>query len=183
MFKKMNIISKPSLSILLFLGRRYHEGFYVRELSRALDMGVGTASESLRELSEAGLVNREEKGRIVVYQAEMKSLLLRELKVCFTLLELNTLVFQMRDFASRIILFGSCARGEDTVESDVDLFIETSRKREVSDFIASFQRDFDREISPIILSPREFMSLKQKDRALYERIMNGKILLEEFSEE
>ncbi len=162
----------------MFLGRRYHEGFYVRELARALKLGVGTVSEALRELHEAGLVNREERGKIVIYRAEMKSPLLRELKVCFNLLELNPLMLKLRESgdASRIILFGSCAKGEDILESDIDLLIETRKKHEVSSLLESAREGLERQLSPIILSPEEFMVLKKKDRPLYERIMNGKVL-------
>lgn len=178
MFDIMNICSRPSFSILMFLGRRYHEGFYVRELARALKLGVGTVSEALRELHEAGLVNREERGKIVIYRAEMKSPLLRELKVCFNLLELNPLMLKLRESgdASRIILFGSCAKGEDILESDIDLLIETRKKHEVSSLLESAREGLERQLSPIILSPEEFMVLKKKDRPLYERIMNGKVL-------
>ncbi|WP_440955117.1 nucleotidyltransferase domain-containing protein [Methanosarcina sp. Mfa9] len=181
MFGIMNICSRPSFSILIFLGRRYHEGFYVRELARALKLGTGTVSEALRELCEAGLLNREERGKIVIYRAEMKSPLLRELKVCFNLMELNPLMLRLRESGavSRMVLFGSCANGEDTWESDIDLLIETGKKREVSVLIESAQEGLEREFSPIILSPEEFMVLKKKDRPLYERIMNGKVLFEE----
>jgi len=177
----MNICSRPSFSILIFLGRRYHEGFYVRELARALKLGVGTVSESLRELHEAGLVNREERGKIVIYRAEMKSPLLRELKVCFNLMELNSLMLRLSESGavSRMILFGSCAKGEDILESDIDLLIETNNPHAVSALLESAQEGLERELSPIILSPEEFMALKRKDRPLYERIMDGKVLFEE----
>ncbi|HOB17229.1 MAG TPA: winged helix-turn-helix domain-containing protein [Candidatus Methanoculleus thermohydrogenotrophicum] len=67
MFDNMNLLSGASFTLLRFLGRHYHDGYYVRELARLLGIGVGSASETLARLAEAGLVHREERGRIVVY--------------------------------------------------------------------------------------------------------------------
>jgi DNA-binding transcriptional ArsR family regulator len=47
------------------LGRRYREGYYVCEISRNLGIGLGSVSQSLRTLEEAGLVLKEHKGRLV----------------------------------------------------------------------------------------------------------------------
>lgn len=179
MFSMTNICSKAALPILRFLGRNQHEDFFVREIARNLRLGAGNASESLRQLCEAGLLIRKERGKIVIYQADMKSPLLRELKVCFTLMELNPLVLRLRGVSSRMVLFGSCARGEDTKDSDIDLLIETDDPRKAFNLVASAQKDLDRDLSPIILGEDEFMALKRKDRPLYERIMNGKILVDE----
>jgi predicted nucleotidyltransferase len=43
-------------------------------------------------------------------------------------MEINTLIQRLKETSSRIILFGSCATGEDTADSDIDIFIETQNK-------------------------------------------------------
>jgi len=182
MFSDTNIISRTSFLLLRFLGRNYHEGFYVREIARALDLGLGTVSETLARLSEAGLLHREERGRLVVYRAAMESPLLREMKICATLIEINPLILRLQRDARRAILFGSAATGEDTDESDIDLFIETDDASSATESIAAVQAVLDREISSIILTPGEFRSLKARDQALYERILGGKVLIEEHNE-
>jgi predicted nucleotidyltransferase len=182
MFNIVNILSGPSFALLRYLGRHYREGFYVREIARLLGMGVGSVSETLARLSDAGLVRREERGRIVIYRAAMESPLLREVKICATLIELNPLVLCLRGAVTRMILFGSSATGDDTAESDIDLFIETDDPKAVAESIAAIQAGLEREISPIILTPGEFRSLKTADRALYERILGGKVLIEEHNE-
>jgi predicted nucleotidyltransferase len=182
MFGNTNALSRTSFLVLRFLGRNYHQGFYVREIARLLHLGVGTASEILARLSEAGLLHREERGRLVLYQAAMKNPLLREIKICATLIDINPLVLQLQGKATRAILFGSAATGEDTDESDIDLFIETRDVPGVAESIAAVQAGLDREISAIILTPGEFRSLKTTDRVLYERIIGGKTLHEEYDE-
>ena len=179
MFKYSNIFSGTSFMLLRFLGRHYHDGFYVREIARLLGMGVGSVSETLAHLADAGLVHREERGRLVIYRAAMESPLLREMKVCATLIELNPLLLRLRGVATRVILFGSSVAGDDTDESDIDLFVETNDTKAAAERIATVQAGLDREISPLILTPGEFRSLKTADPALYERIRAGKTLIED----
>lgn len=109
----------------------------------------------------------------------MDSPLLREIKVCATLLEINPRVLHLQGKVRRAILFGSAATGEDTDESDIDLFIETGDVSGAAESIAALQTGLDRKISPIILTPGGFRSLRTTDRVLYERILGGKTLIEE----
>lgn len=182
MFKYSNIISGTSFALLRFLGRHYRDGFYVREIARLLGLGVGSVSETLVRLSDAGLVHRETRGRLVIYRAAMESPLLREVKICATLIEINPLILRLQGNVMRVILFGSSATGGDTHESDIDLFIETNEAKAVAEDVAVVQAGLDRDISPIILTPGEFRSLKTTDRTLYERILGGKVLIEEENE-
>lgn len=179
MFADMNIISKNSFMLLRFLGRHYREKFYVREIARVLDMGLGTASETLGRLTDAGLLHREKRGCLVMYQAAMESTLLREMKICATLIELNPLILQLNGIVTRVILFGSTATGEDTHESDIDLFVETMDTSRVDEVVTVRQATLERKISPIIITPGEFRSLKTTDPALHTRILSGKLLIEE----
>ncbi len=174
----MNIFSKPSIQIIQYLGRRYREGYYVRELSRNLGIGLGSASQRLRVLEEAGLVLKEKKGRLVIYRADMGNPLLREFKILFTLIEINPLISNIKEISSKIIVFGSTASGEDTEESDIDIFIAAEDKKKVSELIESFQKKIERKISPIIMNSYEFRNLAAKDKPLYERINMGKIIYE-----
>jgi predicted nucleotidyltransferase len=178
MFKTMNVFSKPSIQIIQYLGRRYRDGYYVREISRNLGIGLGSASQSLRTLEEAGLVLKEHKGRLVIYGANMQNFLLREFKILLTLLEIDPLISHLKDVSSRIIIFGSCASGDDTIDSDIDIFIESDNRREVAELHDRYQEDIPRKISPIILDASEFRNLEVKDRPLYERINMGKVIHE-----
>ena len=178
MFKIMNIFSTPSIQIISYLGRRYRDGYYVREISRNLSISLGSASQSLRTLEEAGLVLKENKGRLVIYRANMKNFLLREFKILLTLLEIDSFILRLKDISSRIILFGSCATGEDTIDSDIDIFTESDNQRIVAQLHDSYQENIPRRISPIILDSSEFRNLEVKDRPLYERINMGKVIHE-----
>jgi predicted nucleotidyltransferase len=75
-----------------------------------------------------------------------------------------------------IIIFGSCATGEDTGESDIDLFTETQEKSGLQTIIALHEAGIQRKISPTIVSVEESSLLRTRDRPLYDRIRTGKTL-------
>lgn len=51
--------------------------------------------------------------------------------------ELHDIVQLLRDKSIKIILFGSCALGEDTIESDIDVFVLTDEIVEVRSILKS----------------------------------------------
>ncbi len=178
MFEKMNIFSGPSLSILKFLGRRYHEDYHTRELVRQLGISLGTASKSLKILTEEDLLIKRERGRLSIYQANMENPILRELKILFTLFDLEVMIKELKKDSSRIMLYGSCATGEDTFESDIDLFVLTDNPRHVNEITTKYQKEISRQISPVIVTENEFRQIKREDQPFYNQIMKGRSLYE-----
>lgn len=178
MFQIMNIFSKPSLKIICFLGRRYREEYHTRELVRKLEIGLGSASRYLRILEKEELVIKEERGKLSIYRANMENPLLRELKVIFTLMEIDEMIKDLRIVSSQIILFGSCADGEDSQESDIDLLVLSNQGKQANKIIDSHQSRIQRKISHIIVNDMELRTLKQKDKPFYSRIKKGRILHE-----
>ena len=80
---------------------------------------------------------------------------LREAKIFATLVELSPLIAAGQSGTVRMILFGSCAVGEDTFESDIDLYIETTDRPATKKLISHGESFVSRKISPIIVSPDE----------------------------
>ncbi len=162
--------------LLAGLGRNYSNKFHVRDLARSLNYDVSMISKNLKQLEEVGLVTHEDVGNLVFYQANMKSVLLRHMKICLTLLELTDLIRDLDQVTTNSILYGSCAKGEDTYESDIDLFLETQDKDAVQKILARHQRKITREMSPLISTPDETYRLKTKDKILFDNISQGIIL-------
>jgi predicted nucleotidyltransferase len=176
MFKIMNILETPTLSTLVFLGRHYRQSFYVRELARVLGISTGAASGQLRALEESGLVTSEQKGRTVLFRAVISQPVVREAKIFATLLELAPLITPGKNGIRRMILFGSCATGEDTMESDIDLFIETDDRAATASHLSIAAQDQSRKISPVIVTTTESGMLRTRDRPLFDRIQVGRLL-------
>jgi len=179
MFKKMNIPELHSFEILIFLGRHYRESFYVREIANTLSVSTGSASGHLRALLEMDLVTSERRGRTLLYRANISHPVVREVKILSTLLELSPFLRALKATVSRVLLFGSCAEGEDTFESDIDLLIVTANRAMVLPILSDYEDDISRKLSPIIISKEEVAQLRLTDSPLYERIARGKILIGE----
>jgi predicted nucleotidyltransferase len=179
MFKNMNVLATPSFATLIFLGRHPRNSYYVRELSKLLSISTGSASAQLRNLQESGLVTSEQKGRTLLFRAAIQHPVVREAKIFATLLELSPCIPVEKTAILRMILFGSCAAGEDSDESDIDLYVETTDRPAANALISRSESGISRKISPIIVLPDEALQLRTRDRPLFERIQTGKILVGE----
>ena len=164
---------RSTFLLVLVLGRNYPVQFHIRELARSLGYDASLISRNLKQMEEAGLVTREHRGNLVLYQADMNSVLLRQMKVWLTLLELKDITRDLGPVAANAILYGSCARGEDTQESDIDLFIEATDKERVEEILGTYRDGIPRELSVIINTPDETYRLKSENRVLYENIQRG----------
>jgi len=80
------------------------------------------------------------------------------------------------DKIKKIILFGSVARGEDTIESDIDILIVSSFREEIADFVYDKVFDIlindDELISAHIISEERF-NTKQHYSFLYNVLEEG----------
>jgi len=170
------LFRRSSLVLIAVLGRNFSNKLHVRELARSVHYDVSIISKNLKKLEELGLVTHDDVGNLVLYQANMGSVLLRQMKIFLTLLELTGLIRDLNQVTTNFILYGSCAKGEDTYESDIDLFIETMDKEAVHTILARHRREMTRELSPIIHTPDETYRLKAEDSTLYNNIQQGIIL-------
>ena len=130
----------------------------------------------LRSFANLGLLLREKQGRMLFYRANMDNPLVRQLKILFTLLQLDDLMKQAKPSSHRIILFGSSAEGTDVKESDIDILLLTNEKSQLTDVVHEFNAKSQRRIAPIILDPQGFSKLRREDTALFDRISRGMIL-------
>ncbi len=119
-----------------------------------------------------GLITREDVGNLAFYRAKMESVLLRQMKICFTLLEVQPLVRDLQDVTTSVILYGSCARGEDPSASD----IEIPEKEPVREILQRHQSALSRELSPIVDTPDEAYRLKTEDAPFFDSIRQGIVL-------
>lgn len=172
-------LDKFATTTLRFLSRQPTKSYYQRELSGKLRISIGKTNQVLRLLEREGIISRERKGKIDLYKYNIENPVARQLKVLFTLAELNDLVRSLKRASKKTVLYGSCATGEDTSESDIDLLITTNDKERARRIISSAKSKPNRKISALILTPTEFSALKTRDPPLHEQIGNGIVLWRE----
>jgi predicted nucleotidyltransferase len=152
----------------------YHE----REVVRIAKVSKGSANKMLRVLAGQGFLTRERKGRMVFYKLNRAEAVVKQFKTLSNVYLLKGLMDRMKGECRRIVLFGSCAEGTDTKDSDIDLFVLTSTKNTVKRKIRDFNRASDRKVTPIVIDTNEFTKLKREDKPLYENVQRGIVLWE-----
>jgi predicted nucleotidyltransferase len=138
------------------------ESFYVREIVRAADSGLGSVQRELRGLERAGILKRTTRGRHVYYQANPDCPIFPELKgmVTKTVGGVDILARALASLRGKIqvaFIYGSVARVEQRRGSDMDVFvIGEASFGEVVEALAPAQEKLAREVSPIVYPVAEF---------------------------
>lgn len=149
-------------------------GFQLREISRIASLATTSVKLYLNEMVDEGLIIRT-KHRLFtypVYQANFDSMefkLLKKIDTIITLKESGLIEYlENQCLPDVIILFGSASKGEDIMESDIDLFL-VSRERKLD--LLDFETKLKRNIS--LLFSEDFGELSNE---LKNNIINGVIL-------
>ena len=97
------------------------------------------------------------------------------------LLLIEPLVERLKKLSQKIVLFGSWAEGDDSEDSDIDLFIISSEKEKVLFVVNKFSYSaklYNRKIQPVISRPEELLKKDRKNKVFLEQVEKGKVLWE-----
>ena len=124
---------------------------YLMDISRNIELAHTSVKKNLDKLLKSGLIieSIEKKGgrKFPLYRANLDNKSFKKCKIVYNIsaiLESKLIEFIDEKLMPRsIVLFGSYQRGEDTEESDIDLFVEC--KKEELD-VSSFEKKLGRKI-------------------------------------
>ncbi len=167
-------LTRSEQIILKFFAANSGATLYESEIAKSIQISVGSANQSLKELFKKEMVSLEKRGNMNFYSLNLDNPLVRQFKITQTISELNGLINKLKAISKRVILFGSCAEGLDTENSDIDMAIVSQEEQEVRKLIK--QQKTTREIQSLIFNSKDFLVLPDKDKPLYERIQKGIIL-------
>jgi len=170
MFDKMNI-TPLGLQILTFLARNPDKQFYIREIAKNMDKSVGGTHKTLKSLKEMNFIKENKSGKNIYYQINQMNPSIKNFKIFVTINELTILVNKLKEMSEKIVLFGSCATGEDTYESDIDILVLTNQKDKVNKKILNTK--FNRKIQALVVNTGDFIKIKEKDKGFYQEINKG----------
>lgn len=168
------IYNKLPMQVLSYLTKqREGNAIYGSKIADTLSVSQGATSTFLRQLQSVGLLQSQNLGRTLVYNVDSGNPLLRHFRIFDNLLEITGLINEIKQYCRKIILFGSCARGEDTYDSDIDLFIVADG--DYHDIIRKTLSDFqtEREIKPVITDSLELIDMEQNDKVFIEEVNKG----------
>lgn len=174
--KKNILFSTNSQKVLDFILKYLHRDFIEREIQKTVKISRSGINYALRELEAAGFISRNKRGKSYFYALNHKNPVVRQLKVLQTIIEIEPLYKKLKDAASKIILFGSSCRGEDTTDSDIDLFIVSRSKDKIEEEIKKFHSK--RKIQAVVRTNLNFNEMKQTEPDFYEQVTKGIVLWE-----
>jgi predicted nucleotidyltransferase len=183
---KPHLIATSNQKVLGLLAKFSDQEFYERELVRKLGISSGSANRALNELYSTGAVTRRREGKMYFYSIDSSASAVIELKKMINLMLIEPLVEELKKISNRIVLYGSCASGTDTSESDLDLFVVSNNKEDVSNSIGNFKfpRGYeDIHIQSVIKTPVELLEGEESERAFMEEIDRGIVLWERAASE
>ena len=166
----------PLLVISYFSLRRNGELIHGRKLAQELLLSQGSVSVILRQLHKLGLVSAVQAGKTISYFANRDFPVYRAFRQFENQLVLQPLIQAIKESSRQIILFGSCATGDDSISSDIDLFVLTDDPAVVRDMICA--KPFDRELRPVIVDPLELTLMESNDKEFLAEIRKGVVMWE-----
>ena len=146
------------------------KGLQIREVIRETRLGNPTVMRVLGILTKKNLIKKRP-GRIYpYYEGNMENFAFKKLKIMNTAIALEPLITEINGVLhpNCIVLFGSAAKGEDTEQSDIDLFVQAKRKS--FDTIKA-EKHLERKISLIFES-----DMKKVNKELRNNLANGIVL-------
>jgi len=154
---------------------------YGSEISKKVRVSIGQTSKILNDLLRAGVVEKERKGKTELYSLVEMTPELRLYKTLNTVLNIAPLVNRLKPESKRIVLYGSCAQGMNTEDSDLDLFVVSGSRNQVLDILARFSPRAQygyAVIKPVIKSPAEWAGMETSDPVFFAEVQKGIVLFE-----
>jgi len=175
------LITTNTQKILHFLIDNPMRDFLQSEIQQATRISKSGVNYALRELVATDFLFRTKRGKTFFYTLNHKNLVVKQLKVIETINQLSGLLKKLIPLSSKIILFGSSSRGENTPDSDIDLLLISRNKDLVLAEIKKYKGK--RKIQPIIWTNTDLIEKKKTDPVFYDQINKGLVLGEGVNDE
>ena len=169
--------SKTRINILSLLMFNQDRDYHLREIARIINISPKYVSIELEKLLKVNLVNKYEKGNMNIYSINKNNIILSELRQIFIKTDyIGELIRKELTHVKYAFIYGSFARGEETKNSDIDLFVIGSMKEDnLIKIIQKLEKITDREINYILWNEKTFN--QRKDHHILKSIKNSKIIM------
>jgi len=172
-----NLYEYPGLQVLVLFFCEPYRDFHLREIAKLAGVSPSTAKRFLDFYVDHGFLVRNRKVNLVMFRANIDSLVFRFMKLGYFMFRAETLIgFLKRAYeGSSVVLYGSCARGEDDSASDVDLLVVGRKTRKVD--LSRFEKKLNRKVTVLAYTSSEWKEKAKVDKPFYERILVDGIVL------
>ena len=174
--------TKRNILALFFLNSEKH--YYFSEVIRATGIRQGAVQRELKSLVASGILNAEIRGRQTFYSVNTANSIYEELRsIMFKTYAVgDVLTGALKPFKNKIaaaFIYGSVAKGTDTGDSDIDLFIIGQVSYgDVSVAVSDQEAKLGRPINIYSLPPAEFAAkIKEKNHFVKSVLQADKIFI------
>lgn len=165
----LKMLQKSKIKIMEIFFEEPSRNFQLREISRLTKIAVTSIRKYLKELQKSGLIKKDKKTLYPSYIANQQNTLFKIYKQQFIILKLYSsgLIDYLEDrlHPECIILFGSARKGEYVKDSDIDIFIQASRK---NIGLEKFNKALKHKINPFFEE-----NINKLSTELFNNIING----------
>lgn len=163
-------LTKNCKRIIILLGNYPERKFFGKEIAKKVNISLGGAHNALKYLAKEKIIQVEQKGNMKFYQINDEHPLVKQFKTTAVIEKLLPLINKIKNDCKEIILFGSASRGEQTADSDADLFILTHNPEMIKEKIAKHR---NKVVKPIIKTPNQWSELEIKEPEFYNEVKQG----------
>jgi predicted nucleotidyltransferase len=102
----------------------------------------------------------------------------RAIKILLNINNINPSIFKKYSFIEALGIFGSCTKGTNKEDSDIDLWIKVKKTKEaeLSELTNVLKRKSER-IKPLFLTKEKIEALKKEDTVFYHSLVFGSIII------
>jgi predicted nucleotidyltransferase len=174
-----NLFGKTRRAVLSLLYGHADEAFYIRHIVRVAGAGHGAVQRELKQLTDAGIIQRTVRGKQVYYQAnakcpifaELKSLIVKTAGLADVLREALAPVAEQIAFA---FVYGSMASGEANSASDIDLLVVGDiDEMALHEAISQAENRLARPVNYTLMSQLEFRKRRSERGSFLARVLSG----------
>lgn len=141
-----------------------------------LKISKGLVSKYFDVLAKEGIAKRVN-GKYSKYLIADSSIT-KSIRILLNTQAVDSAVFRKYDFVEAVGLYGSCAKGENTEDSDVDIWIKIKEAGDAK--IAPLTAEINnkiRNVKPLFLTTQKIEKMKKDDELFYHSLVFGSNIL------
>lgn len=170
--------SKARVEILKLFLFNSDSSFYQRQISNLTHQPIRGVQREVDKLNKIGLLEKSIQGNRVYYKINKRCPIVEDLKnILFKSVGIaQVLKNNLQEKGIRFaFIYGSYARGEESLSSDIDLMVIGGlSSRELSTILSKPKRELIREINYTVFGPNEFLERVRKKDHFLNSVLKGK---------
>lgn len=149
------------------------EPISVNVIAAQLKLSKGLVSKYFEVLLKEGIAKKSNGKYIIVDSSITKAV-----KILLNITGIDAEIFKKFDFVEAVGLYGSCAKGENTDDSDVDLWIKIKGvSDEKAASLTTLLSKKIKNVKPLFLTAEKIEKMQKDDALFYHSLSFGSIIL------